>query len=337
MLLHRVIPLALLAACVGEDLDGDDDDRDLPIDGPLDFDEPDEVAEPDMPDEPDDVVADETAGARAVATTVRVLHWNIAGGKVHDCRTAGITAAVRRLVRDHDIQLVGLNEVCPSQYDSIRDALREHWGKAASAEFSAFVGDGEGRIVGNAIFSKRDLDRITREELGRDRYGARNLLCGRVAAQPHLRFCSTHLTPGDAKARVQVGRVLDVLERWWDERRDTVLIAGDFNLRPNDPGLDAVYSPHANHARNNPDNHGRYHELDDNDRDHCKGYGERSVPNTDGGPCGEGIRIDMIFARRNRIQDDRYGADTMNIPTTCGGACSDHRPVRGHLRALVKE
>jgi hypothetical protein len=38
-----------------------------------------------------------STGARTLVTTLRVLHWNIAGGKVHDCRTAGITAAVRRI------------------------------------------------------------------------------------------------------------------------------------------------------------------------------------------------------------------------------------------------
>ena len=268
MQLPRLILVALLAACVV-----DDDD------GPLDFDEPPEDAEPDMPDEPDVTEVEATTGARTLVTTLRVLHWNIAGGKVHDCRTAGITAAVRRIVRDHDIQFVGLNEVCPDQYDAIRAALRDHWGKSASARFSAFVGDGgQGRLVGNAIFSKQDLDQITRKWVGDDQFGERNLLCGRVDARPHLRFCSTHLTPGDDKARVQLGRVHDAIEYWWDERRDTVLLAGDFNLMPNDPAFNAVYSQHANHPTHNPNNHGHYHELDDNDRDHCKGFGERSTP-----------------------------------------------------------
>jgi endonuclease/exonuclease/phosphatase family metal-dependent hydrolase len=320
----------LLAACT----DADDDDRDLPVEGPLDFGEPDELPEPDPADEPD-VETIDAAGARTMISTLRVLHWNIAGGKVHDCRTAGIAAAVRRIVREHAIEFVGLNEVCPEQYDAIRAALREQWGKAGSATFSAFVGDGKPRVIGNAIFSKRDLDQITRRELGEDRYGARNLLCGRIAARPHLRFCSTHLTPGDDKARAQLGRVLDVLEGW-NEQHHTVVIAGDFNLVPDDRGFDAVYSRHANHRTHNPNNRGHYHELDDSDANHCKGYGERSTPNLDGGPCGDGHRIDMIFARRNRIHEERYGADTMNIPTTCGGACSDHRPVRGHVRAIVR-
>jgi endonuclease/exonuclease/phosphatase family metal-dependent hydrolase len=324
--------VALLAACATDELD---DDRDVPVDEPLDFDEPDDPVEVDLPVEPDvDMI--EAAGTQARVMTLRVLHWNIAGGKVHDCRTQRIATAVRRLVRDHDIELVGLNEVCPAQYEAIRDELRAVWGKSANTKFSAFVSDERGRIVGNAIFSKRDLEQITRERLGQDQYGERNLLCGRDAAQPHLRFCSTHLTPGDGKARDQLARVRHTLETWWHERRDTVVIAGDFNLMPNDHGLNAMYSSEANHPSHNPTNHGQYRELDDNDRTNCRGFGERSTPNLDGGPCGSGRKIDMIFARQNRIVDERFGADAMNIPTTCGGACSDHRPVRGHLRAIVQ-
>src|SRR5690606_24908527 len=99
-----------------------------------------------------------------------------------------------------------------------------------SATFSAFVGDGTPRIVGNAIFSRQNLTGITRHELGQDQYGKRNLLCGRVAARPHLRFCSTHLSPASDRARRQLGRAHDRLEGWWNERRDTVILAGDFNL-----------------------------------------------------------------------------------------------------------
>jgi endonuclease/exonuclease/phosphatase family metal-dependent hydrolase len=331
---HCSIVIALLVACAGE-LEPEDD-RDTPVDEPLDFDEPADPLEPDPIDEPEVEVADVEIGARARLATYRVLHWNIAGGKVNDCRPAGIAAAVRRLVREHDIQFVGLNEVCPEQYDAIHAELRQLWGKPASARFSAYVRDGKPRIIGNAIFSRLDLDQITRNRLGEDQYGDRNLLCGRLAARPHLRFCSTHLTPGDDKARTQLARVFDQLERWWSERRDTILIAGDFNLRPDDPGLNAVYSQHANHALHNPNNHGSYRELDDNDPDHCKGYGERSTPNHGGGPCGNGGRIDMIFARQNRVHELRYGSDAMNIPATCDGACSDHRPVRGHVRAIVR-
>lgn len=223
------------------------------------------------------------AGTTATQANYRVFHWNIAGGKENGCQTAGITRAVRRFVNQHNADFVGLNEVCRSQYEAIREALRQHWGKGRNANSSAYVGDGTDRVVGNAIFSRFNIEDVTRLKVGEDRYGDRNLLCGKVRNQPHLRFCSVHLTPGDATARVQLGRVKDRIEQWWQNRNDTVILAGDLNLLPNDPGLNSIYHRNAN-TRNNGNNTGRYRELDDNDAGHCRGYGERSVPHGNGGP-----------------------------------------------------
>jgi len=275
-------------------------------------------------------------GPTTVEAAYRVLHWNIAGGKENDCATRGITDAVLRYVRNRELDFVGLNEVCPAQYDAIRDALRTHWGLPASRRFSAYVGDETPRVVGNAIFSRFGLDDVTRLRVGEDRYGNRNLLCGAVPARAHLRFCSVHLTPGDATARRQLSRVLARIERWWENRGDTVILTGDLNLLPDDVRLNEVYSAAANHPRNNPDNHGRYRELDDADADHCPGYGERSLPGTSRGPCASGAKIDFIFVRQNRIVDGDYSADTLDIPRTCTGACSDHRAVGGRVRVRVR-
>lgn len=275
------------------------------------------------------------APATTVDATYRVLHWNIAGGKENDCQPALITAAVVTYVRDRDVDFVGLNEVCPAQYDAIRDALRAEWGKGAAATFSAFVGDGTARVVGNAIFSRQNITDVTREKLGEDQYGDRNLLCAKIAARPHLRFCSTHLTPGDAAARTQLATVRTRIEGWWQNLGDTVILTGDLNLHPNDGGLDALYAPGANHPANNPTNTGNYRELDDADPAHCPGYGEGTVPGS-GGPCGQGGKIDFIFARANRIVGGDYSADTLNIPSTCTGACSDHRAVVGEVKLRVR-
>ncbi len=284
---------------------------------------------------PVEVDAGEEEDPRVIEATYRVLHWNIAGGKENACATAGITRAVRRFVRDNDVDFVGLNEVCPSQFASIRDDLRNLWGLEDGNRFAAFVGDGTGRVVGNAIYSRFGLREVESQKVGEDRYGDRNLLCGEIAGQRQLRLCGTHLTPGDATARVQLGRVLTQIERWWTRDRDTVILTGDLNIHPNDSGLNSVYSAEAN-TPNNPNNRGRYREVDDNDPDHCRGYGERSVPSTGGGPCGMGGKIDFIFARENRIVDDRYAGDTFNIPDDCTGVCSDHRPVFGRLRLRVR-
>lgn len=329
----------MLVAC---DIDNDpetdyegDDDRDTAIDDPLDFAEPEEVLEVDPADESELTEIEAATGDSTSVATYHILQWNIAGGKVHDCRTPAITAAVRKLVKDNHIEFVGLNEVCPAQYDSIRAALRELWGKAATDSFSVYTGDSKPRVVGDAIFGKRNFDQITRRELGNDKYGSRNLTCGQLAARQHLRICSTHLSVSHDQARSQLRQVHHLIEAWWTNRRDTVFLTGDFNLEPNDPAFDAIYAADSS-TRHNPNNHGAFEELDDADANSCRGYGERTLPGTAGGPCHEGAKIDFIFARRNRIKADNYGSDALNIPTTCGGACSDHRPLRGRVRAIVR-
>lgn len=274
-------------------------------------------------------------GPTATEATYRVLHWNIAGGKENGCATALITRAVRRFVRDHAIDFVGLNEVCPAQHAAIREALRAEWGLGPRRELSAYVGDGTGRVVGNSIHSRFGLEGVTRDRVGEDRYGDRNLLCGRVPSAPHLRFCSTHLTPADATAARQLDRVRARIEGWWTSRRDTVILSGDLNITPNHPALNALYTSAAN-TPNNPGNRGRYHEVDDDDPRRCPGYGERTVPRATGGPCRQGAKIDFIFVRENRIVDGRYSGDTLDIPSDCTGVCSDHRPVIGRARLRVR-
>lgn len=285
--------------------------------------------------EPDPDPDPQNPNPTSVKVNYRVLHWNIAGGKENGCQTGGITRAVVRHVREKKVDFVGLNEVCPSQYKSIHDALRKLWGKG-NAKFSAYIGDKTNRIVGNAIYSRFNLDQVTKDKVGNDQYGDRNLLCGQLKKYPHLRFCSTHLTPGDATARLQMGRVRKRIEGWWDNRKDTVILSGDLNIHPNDQGLNNIYSAAANHPKNNPNNNGNYREVDDNDPDHCRGYGERSLPGTSGGPCQAGGKIDFIFVRQNRIIDGNYNGDTFNDPGDCSGRCSDHRAVFGRIQVRIR-
>lgn len=280
-----------------------------------------------------DATADRSAPA-VVERTYRVLHWNIAGGKENNCDAPLITRAIVRFVREHDADWVGLNEVCPAQFTAIEAALRDHWGLGARVDFAAYVGDGADRVVGNGIFSRFGLQNVSREQVGEDMYGARNLLCGEHPTLSHLRFCSVHLTPGDVAARAQLGRVVDRLDAWWTRGRDTVLLAGDLNLHPDDVAMNAVYSAAAN-TRNNDDNRGDYREFDDVDRAHCLGYGERSLPTTGGGPCNDGGKIDFILARESRVVAGDYDADALDIPTDCTGVCSDHRAVIGRVRVRV--
>lgn len=270
-----------------------------------------------------------------VERTYRVLHWNIAGGKENDCRPDLIARAVRRFAVSETADFVGLNEVCPGQHEAVREALRDAWGLGPNAVFAAYQPDNLARQVGNGIYSRHGLTGVLKQKLGSDQYGDRYLVCGRVLAEPHLRFCSTHLTVGDTGATAQMQSVLARLEAWWAQQGDTVFLAGDLNLAANHPGLDPVYSDSVD-TPNNRNNTGRYHELDDDDASNCPGYGERSLPGTGGGPCGTGGKIDFIFVRRNRVVAGDYAGDALNIPTDCTGACSDHRPVAGRAQVRIR-
>jgi endonuclease/exonuclease/phosphatase family metal-dependent hydrolase len=294
------------------------------------------VLPPEPPAEPPKEPPEEPDPQEPNTPTVKTVefstfHWNIAGGKENACRPDLIRRAVLRFVRESPtpIDFISLNEVCASQYDAIEEALRGYWKKGANVKFSAFQ-PSNGSRVGNAFFSRVNVTDITRLELGTDQYGKRFLLCG-LQNNRRLRVCTTHLTPGDPQARTQLGRVLNKIEDWWTNRRDTVVIGGDFNLHPNDAAFNAMYASGAN-TPHNGNNRGDYREMDDDDAQHCKGYGERTTPNTTGGPCGSGGKIDFTFVRANRIVNGSYRADALNVPTDCTGVCSDHRP----LRSVVK-
>ena len=103
---------------------------------------------------------------------------------------------------------------------------------------------GGGSRTGPAVFSRRNLRRVDRIKLGEDQYGHRDVVCGLQEGR-RVRLCSAHLTPGDGKARKQMTRVLKNLEKWWNEKGDTVVLAGDLNLTADDHGLNKVYAPGA--------------------------------------------------------------------------------------------
>src|SRR5690606_33724213 len=106
----------------------------------------------------------------------------------------------------------------------------------------------------------------------------RTMVCARLRHLAHMRFCGTHLTHL-AGTPEQLAAVLRRLEQY-NANGDTVLFAGDLNMRPPEPAMNTIYAASAN-TRFNGDNRGRYRELDDRDPI-CLGYGERTTPNTSG-------------------------------------------------------
>ncbi len=285
------------------------------------------------------------SAAPAADRTYTVWLWNIAGDKIHDGATGNgvITQAADSIVR-RGAGLVAFNEVCENQYQALVGELRGRGWPDDPQNFSRFApsrtaGNAEicqDKAYGNAVFSKAPLGIAERVELphiaGPER---RNLLCAPVLDGGSTRFCTTHLTtsdPGEVNPNQteQLRFVRDRLESY-HRAGETALIAGDFNVQPDDPRLDSYYSAGAD-PTNNPGTHtGAYRELDDSDTN-CPGYGEWTFDKEQRlAPCGtKKWKLDLVFVRESDLAGP-YSADALGIPTGCtgAGACSDHRVVVG--------
>ncbi|TDD15909.1 endonuclease/exonuclease/phosphatase family protein [Nonomuraea diastatica] len=282
-----------------------------------------------------------TAKASTSAESYTVWHWNVAGNTLnHGSATNGMVRAAVASIVARGASFVSFNELCINQYQALVTGLRNAGWPADGANFARFVvtypatsgGPCSGKDYGNAIFSKQPLGAAERISLPDDgKTEKRKMLCAPLEARPRLRFCSTHTTYVDAYRSSQLNAVLRKLEAY-HANGDTVVIAGDFNLQPNSARLDGYYSSTLN-TPNNRGNTGRYRELDDADPNDCPGYGELTVSTPDSkGACGTGTKLDMIFAREDKITGT-YSGDSLAPPTTCatnpGGLCSDHRVLLG--------
>ncbi|GAB1643618.1 endonuclease/exonuclease/phosphatase family protein [Krasilnikovia sp. MM14-A1259] len=278
------------------------------------------------------------APADAAATaTYTAWTWNVAGWKIHrGSATDGLIDVIGDSIRNRSANFAALNELCWSQYKAVQANLRNSGWPQDVENFSRFEphrSDGcGGEAFGLAIFSKAPLGPAGRYTLSSDgKPEARKLLCATLEKGPRVRFCTTHITPsndvinGKKINETELAEVRQRLESF-EADGDTVLIAGDFNSQPNYGRLNDWYAPSLNVA-NNDQNTGAYRELDDTDG-RCPGYGEGSTADNTDGLCGQSKKIDLIFARENRIQGS-YEGDSLAISSKCGKACSDHNIVIG--------
>ncbi|MEU6658439.1 endonuclease/exonuclease/phosphatase family protein [Streptomyces sp. NPDC046821] len=285
------------------------------------------------------------AAAPQVVATYRVWQWNVAGNAVHHGSTTdGLVEAAAASLVHRRIDLASFNELCYGQFQRIRDELTaRHW-PVDPRNFGRFEpslpsGDPavcQGDAYGIAVFSRQPLGTADRWTLPDDRRREkRKLLCAPVTGGPRIRLCTTHITvsrdtgPGGVPDDVaQLTYVLDRAERY-HAAGDTVVLAGDFNAQPDDARLNAYYTSSAGT--------GHYREIDDNDPDHCPGYGEGTVDvEPEAAPsCGGKAKIDMIFVREDVLS--AHDGDSLAIPTSCAGSrpCSDHRVLTGTVTVTV--
>ncbi|MEU7895069.1 endonuclease/exonuclease/phosphatase family protein [Nonomuraea sp. NPDC049152] len=276
----------------------------------------------------------------ASATSYRVWHWNIAGNTMHRASTTdGLVAAAARSIQDNGASFASLNELCVQQFDALIKSLREAGWPADPANFARFEatipgrtgGPCAGKDYGIGLFSKRPLGKADRFTLPDDGNEPRKLLCAPLQEQPHLRFCTTHSTFVDAFRLPQLEAIFGRLDAYF-ARGDQVIVAGDFNVSPSIARMNRFYSAQVN-TPNNDHNSGHYREVDDADPAACPGYGETTVEAAGGdGPCGTGVKIDMIFTHERDYVASASSGDAKSSPRTCGGkACSDHRILVGSV------
>lgn len=281
-------------------------------------------------------------GTAAAATTpTTVWQWNIAGNTMHHGSTTdGLIPAATSSIVHRNAQFVGINELCHQQYTALVTSLRaagfpQDPGNFARFEPSTPGGQSSicaGQQYGIGLFSAAPLGTARRYALPDARHPneTRKLLCAPLAARPHLVYCTTHLVPDDAYLQPQLDAVRSRIDGF-RAAGDTVLISGDFNAQPNSARLNGWYSSSVDTPANR-DNTGRYRELDDTDGG-CPGYGEWTFGST-GGPCGLGTKLDLLFVREDTVAG-AYQEDSLAVPTTCGGPCSDHRAIVGTVPVTV--
>lgn len=279
-----------------------------------------------------------------------VWHWNVAGVKVNGGSTTnGMTETAVRSIINRKAELVSFNELCPNQYNAIKNRLQAA-GWSSSNNFSSFVdankgqggcpGEGGNKLIGNAIFIKGGISSVDIHKLPNRADEKRSMICGRVIGAK-VRFCSTHIAvkggSTDGIFERQLGTVRNILYDKYIAAGEKVIVAGDFNGQPSYEAMNTWYSKNAS-TTNNRGNTGYYREVDDLDP-RCPGYGEWTAVSTSAGPCGQqGTKIDMIFFRESQVKE--YSGEALALGEVCADAlgktkarvaCSDHRVLTGSI------
>lgn len=254
----------------------------------------------------------------------------------------GMVRAAVDSIRQSGADLVALNELCHDQYDKLIAELRRLGWPAGSdfARWEPALQDPRncgGRGEGVGMFSRQPLGSADVFTLSPQEPGTterRRMICAPLRERPRLRFCVTHVAPGDVANTPQLDDVLAKLDAY-HRAGDTVILAGDLNAVPDLGRMNPFYSRTLD-VPNNSGNRGPFRELDDTDPN-CPGYGEPTAdPVGTGGPCRSGTKIDYIFATEARISG-AYSAESVDPPQSCGRRCSDHRILTGSVTVTVPD
>lgn len=219
-------------------------------------------------------------GASGVTRPVKVITHNIAGGYAFAGRLTAVDAAVRQ-ARIWSPDVVMLQEVCEAQARVLRHRLPGyHYVFTVMRRNNPDCGD-HGPHFGNVLASKWPLSGVRRINLRGDGHRKETedvryfkLTCASVAVSDtpaeRLRACVTQLRAGHGKGKPwldsartqQVRRIHKALHDDITYRHVRVVVAGDFNARPQDPALDEMYKLQTGGGPGGP---GDFHEADQTD------------------------------------------------------------------------
>jgi endonuclease/exonuclease/phosphatase family metal-dependent hydrolase len=254
----------------------------------------------------------ERAPAQTRPDGIRLVQFNMCGQACNDGHH--LAAGAVDALADYRPDAVSLNEVCRGQLGAVVSGLRSR-GWAMDARFLVTAPRAcDGGDYGIAVLTRSrvvDTDRLTYREQSPGTVERRGLLCVQAAlgGRP-TRVCSTHLVSAreGRSANIRRGQLV-AAARLTGSYRLPVVLMGDFNMAPDDPGMTALYA--ADHAGSS----GAFDEVDQG-RDVCR--------------CGasthsSGTKLDYVFVTARDF--------TARGASVVYSASSDHDVLRGVVTA----
>lgn len=190
-----------------------------------------------------------SAEAPAGTPPVRTISYNVCGAYAAKCQSdMSLTAWADGLqghITDWDTDVVMLQEVCKGQYDRLRQALPVYAGVWTSTQTSDGCSKwGDDRSFGQALLLKAPQSEVTgvSAELTPPGFTGekRSVVCAKAPVHGRaVLACSTHLRRDDA-TKNDTPALLERIETWANGL--PVVLAGDFNARPDYAHMDPVYA-----------------------------------------------------------------------------------------------
>ncbi|MFJ7271315.1 FG-GAP-like repeat-containing protein [Streptomyces sp. NPDC099050] len=190
-----------------------------------------------------------SAGAPAGTPPVRTISYNACGAYAAKCQSEMTPAAwadgLQGHVTDWDADVVMLQEMCKGQYDRLRQVLPGYagvWTGTQTADGCANWGDD--KSFGQALLVKAPQSEVTGMSTELTPAGftgeKRSVVCAKAPVEGRaVLACGTHLRRDDT-AKNDTPALLERIEGWANGL--PVILAGDFNARPDYPHMDPVYA-----------------------------------------------------------------------------------------------